>query len=238
MTDATHAQRPVVFIGGWLSAPMDYLDLARVLTRPPYNRIVYITDINRVEWGRLRDPDFRPVLDTLRRTIALALEETGADKVDIIGHSAGGRVARAYLGDAPYYGITYNGHEQVASLVTLGTPHTTWEVYVREFGQFVNDAYPGAYFPHIAYRSVAGKSVRGRRFGTPEQMFAYSSYKVVSGNGEDIGDGVSPTESCFLPEADNLILEGIRHAPYNAPTSWYGAAKVVAVWYGDQMAMD
>ncbi len=237
MTDK-NSNYPIVLIGGWLSSPGDYMPLARLLARPPYRRIVYITDINRFEWGQLRDPDFRPALNTLRRTIELALQETGTDRVDLIGHSAGGRVARAYLGDVPYYGVVYDGQSHVASLTTLGTPHETWEVYVRKFGQFVNDAYPGAYYPHITYRSVAGQSVRGQRFGNPEQMFAYSSYKVVTGNGEDIGDGVSPTQSCYLMGADNLVLEGVRHAPYNAPRTWYGAARVVDVWYGDRVVHD
>lgn len=236
MSSRTRAQRPIVFIGGWLSSPVDYRGLALTLARPPYNRIVYITDINRIEWGSLRDPDFRPVIRILQRTIDIARQETGADTIDIIGHSAGGRVARAYLGDQPYYGTIYNGQSHVASLTTLGTPHSTWEIYVREFGQFVAETYPGAYYPHITYRSVAGESIRGRRFGTPEEMFAYSSYKVVTGNGEDIGDGISPTSSCYLDGADNLILEGVRHAPYNATRTWYGAQQVVDAWFGDTVA--
>ncbi len=208
--------------------------MARTLSRPPYNAIVYITDMNRREWASLRDPDFRPALQRLERTVALALRETGADCIHLIGHSAGGRISRVYLGDQPYYGMTYHGHRCVASLTTLGTPHYTWEVYVRQFGQFVNDTYPGAYHPHIAYRSVAGQSVRGRRWGNPEEMFAYRSYELVIGNGEEIGDGVTPTPSCYLPDAENLILPGVRHAPYNAPRTWYGAPQVVERWFGDR----
>lgn len=226
---------PVVLIGGWLSSPGDYRGLARILANPPYSRVVYIADITRLEWSRVKDPDFRFMMDVVARTVELALQETGAERVDLIGHSAGGRIGRAYLGGDPYYDVVYDGQRYVSSLVTLGTCHTTWEIFVRQFGQFLDDAYPGAYFPHIFYRSVAGEVVRGRRMGSPEEMFAYRSYKIVTGNGEDIGDGVAPTRSCYLPGADNLVLQGIRHAPYNAPNSWYGAPGVVDLWFGDRV---
>ncbi len=235
MAYGIESRRPLVVVGGWLSSPGDYRGLARILSNPPYNRIVYITDIGRFEWGTARDPDFRLMLDIVARTVEVAVRETRAEKVDIVGHSAGGRIARAYLGDEAYYGVIYDGQRYVSSLTTLGTPHMTWEVFVRKFGQFVDEAYPGAYYPHVLYRSVAGESVRGRRVGTPEEMFAYRSYRAVTGNGEDVGDGVAPTQSCYLPGADNLVLRGVRHAPYNAPNSWYGAPGVVETWFGDRV---
>jgi len=234
VVQALQSKSPIVIIGGWLSSPSDYRGLARILANPPYSRIVYITDIGRLEWGRAKDPDFRLMFDILARTVEVAIQETGADRVDLIGHSAGGRIARAYLGDEPYYDVIYDGQRYISSLITLGTSHAIWEVFIRQFGQFVDDAYPGSYYPHIFYRSVAGESVRGRRVGTPEEMFAFRSYKVVTGNGEDIGDGVTPTKSCYLPGADNLVLRGVRHAPYNAPNTWYGAPGVVEEWFGDQ----
>lgn len=224
-------ERPIVIIGGWLSSPGDYTGLARTLADPPFGRVVYIADISRAEWAALRDPNFTPVLDMLARTVELALRETGAATVDLIGHSAGGRVARAYLGDLSYNGVAYDGQSHVASLTTLGTAHETFEVWVKGFAAVVNERYPGAYYPHIAYTSVAGRSVVGRRVGTLEEMFAYRSYEVSYGDGNQIGDGLVPTHCCYLAGADNLVLEGARHAPYNAPRTWYGAREVVRLWY-------
>jgi pimeloyl-ACP methyl ester carboxylesterase len=165
------------------------------------------------------------------RTVELALDETGADRIDLIGHSAGGRVARAYLGHLPYANIAYDGQRYVASLTTLGTSHETYEIWVKEFASMVNERYPGAFYPHIAYHSVAGQSVRGRRIGNLEEMLAYRSYEVSFGDGDQIGDGIVPTTSCYLTGADNLVLEGARHAPYNAPHTWYGARDVVPLWF-------
>lgn len=223
--------RPIVIVGGWLSAPGDYTGMARILAAPPYNRVVYITDISRTEWAALRDPNFTPVLDLLARTIELALRETGSATLDLIGHSAGGRVARAYLGHLPYNGVVYDGQSHVASLTTLGTAHETYEVYVKGFAAMVNDRYPGAFYKHVVYTAVAGRSVVGRRIGTLEEMLAYRSYEVGYGDGNQIGDGIVPTHCCYLDGADNLVLEGARHAPYNAPTTWYGGRVVVPLWY-------
>jgi pimeloyl-ACP methyl ester carboxylesterase len=220
-----------VIVGGWLSSPADYAGMARTLAAPPYGRIVYIVDFGRAEWAGLRDPDFAPALGRLASTVKLALAETGAERVDLIGHSAGGRVARAYLGHLPYLGLVYDGQRSVASLTTLGTAHTTYEIWVKQFAGAINASYPGAFYPHIAYRSVAGESVRGQRIGGLEQMLAYQSYAVSYGDGDQLGDGVVPTTSCFLAGADNLILRGARHAPYNAPNTWYGARAVVPLWF-------
>ncbi|MFV9503246.1 MAG: esterase/lipase family protein [Oscillochloridaceae bacterium umkhey_bin13] len=223
--------RPIVLVGGWLSSPGDYGQMARILAQPPYGRIVYITDFSRTDWAALRDPDFRPVLDVVARTVELALHETGADRVDLIGHSAGGRVARAYLGHEPYHGVVYDGQRYVASLTTLGTAHTTYEVWVKAFAGMVNSRYPGAFYPHIHYLAVAGRSVQGRRFGTVEEILAFRSYEVSFGDGNQLGDGIIPTTACYLAGADNLILDGARHAPYNAPRTWYGAPDVIPLWY-------
>jgi pimeloyl-ACP methyl ester carboxylesterase len=223
--------RPIVIIGGWLSSPGDYAGMARTLASPPYGRIVYITDLSRGDWLAVRDPNFTPVLDTLARTVELALAETGASRIDLIGHSAGGRVARAYLGHEPFRGVAYDGQRRVASLTTLGTAHRTYEVWVKEFAQIVNERYPGAFYPHVAYTAVAGRSVPGRRVGGLEEMLAFRSYEVSFGDGDQIGDGVIPTEACYLQGAYNLVIEGARHAPYNAPRTWYGAPAVVPIWF-------
>lgn len=223
---------PIVIMGGWLSSPGEYAGMARTLAAPPFGRTVYIADFGRGDWLAMRDPDFGPALDALASTVDLARQETGAAYVELIGHSAGGRIARAYLGHLPFNGITYAGHRHVARLITLGTAHTTYEVWVSTFANWVNDNYPGAFYqPAVAYRSVAGESVVGRRVGGLEEMLAFRSYAVSFARGDQAGDGVVPTAACYLAGADNLVLEGARHTPYNAPRSWYGAPEIVPFWF-------
>jgi triacylglycerol esterase/lipase EstA (alpha/beta hydrolase family) len=222
--------RPIVILGGWLSTPDDYLGMARILAAPPYSRIVYITQVSRAQWAALRDPDFTPVLDLLAATVDVARRETGSDQVDLIGHSAGGRLARAYLAAEALDSSRYDGQSHVQSLITLGTAHSTVEVWVAQFAGMVNERYPGAFYKHISYRSVAGRGVQGKRIGTLEEMIAWRSYQVSFGNGDQNGDGVIPTSACYLAGADNLIIDGARHVPYNAPRTWYGAPEVVPLW--------
>jgi hypothetical protein len=101
---------------------------------------------------------------------------------------------------------------------------------VAQFAGMVNERYPGAFYKHISYRSVAGRGVQGKRIGTLEEMIAWRSYQVSFGNGDQNGDGVVPTSACYLAGADNLIIDGARHVPYNAPRTWYGAPAVVPLW--------
>lgn len=53
---------------------------------------------------------------------------TRAPQVDLIGHSAGGWLGRAFIGQAQYKGSVDSSddepHEAVRSIITLGTPHT------------------------------------------------------------------------------------------------------------------
>lgn len=221
---------PVVIVGGYISAPESYRRLAARLKAPPYSRQVLITPISVGDWLMSGDRDFRPLLDTLAATVRRALELSGATQVHLVGHSAGGRLARAYLGEQPYLGKVYAGHRFVCSLITLGTAHTTQEPWTLQFSSFVEQNYPGAFHPQVRYRSVVGDSMRGRRWGSPAESWAFRSYELVAGRGDLTGDGIVPLQSCYLPGADNLVLRGVRHGPYTSRASWYGAAEAIRHW--------
>ncbi|WP_367044390.1 alpha/beta fold hydrolase [Streptomyces sp. Je 1-332] len=60
--------------------------------------------------------DIRTAAELLGRHIEEICERTGHDRVDIVGHSLGGLIAR-------YYAQRLGGDERVRTLVTLGTPH-------------------------------------------------------------------------------------------------------------------
>lgn len=74
-----------------------------------------------------------PILRQLDRTVKQILQQNNASQVNLIGHSAGGWISRIYLGEVPYLGrgeITsslFSAHPQVATLITLGTPHVSQE---------------------------------------------------------------------------------------------------------------
>ncbi|WP_409059234.1 lipase family alpha/beta hydrolase [Streptomyces sp. SYP-A7185] len=60
--------------------------------------------------------DIRTAAELLGRHIEEICERTGHHRVDIVGHSLGGLIAR-------YYAQRLGGDERVRTLVTLGTPH-------------------------------------------------------------------------------------------------------------------
>lgn len=61
--------------------------------------------------------DIRTAAELLGRHIEEICERTGQDRVDIVGHSLGGLIAR-------YYVQLLGGDLRVGTLVTLGTPHS------------------------------------------------------------------------------------------------------------------
>ncbi|MBJ3808478.1 esterase/lipase family protein [Streptomyces flavofungini] len=61
--------------------------------------------------------DIRTAAELLGRHIEEICERTGHDRVDIVGHSLGGLIAR-------YYAQRLGGDARVRTLVTLGTPHS------------------------------------------------------------------------------------------------------------------
>lgn len=60
--------------------------------------------------------DIRAAAALLGRHVAELCERTGQDRIDIVGHSLGGLIAR-------YYVQCLGGDHRVRTLVTLGTPH-------------------------------------------------------------------------------------------------------------------
>jgi triacylglycerol lipase len=75
-------------------------------------------------------------LEPLARRIDEVLEESGAQRLILVGHSMGGLVARAYL--------RRHGTSQVVLLVTLGTPHGGSELAKFGIGENACQMRPGS----------------------------------------------------------------------------------------------
>lgn len=176
----------------------------------------------------------QPILQAIARTVEQARETTGSDRVNLVGHSAGGWISRIYLGDQPYdvhpgdldRPNCWSGHRYVQTLLTLGTPHFSQERWTRRNLDFVNQTYPDAYHDTVRYVCYAGKAVFGQRWRT---WFTYNSYQITSGQGACWGDGITPISAAHLIGAKNLVLEGVYHSPKPGVT-WYGTPQVVDHW--------
>lgn len=222
---------PLVLIGGYLTSPLDYRDLAAALAGPGYGYRVFVAPIGRIRWAITRDWDLRALVNIIRSTVEQARAATGAERVTILAHSVGGTLARIYIGDQPYVGTVYGGFRYVKRLVMLGTPHHSQESWTRQSVSFVNEAYPGAFYDEIAYVSVVGRSVWGDPTGTRLQRWASSTYATVAGPGhaQTWGDGITPLHGAVLPGAEFLVVDGVTHSPFHGQP-WYGDPASLPHW--------
>lgn len=159
----------------------------------------------------------------------------------LIGHSAGGWLARAMLADGRWRSRgPHASADLVAGLVTLGSPHLppvhgSFDL-TRGALRHTHEKYPGAYLwsQNIFYVSVAGVAVEGNRqagVGSLER-FASDSYEKVSGfavddHGEHIGDGITPVSHAHLDGAHQITLECHHDVDSDA---WYGSHEVIDQW--------
>lgn len=91
--------------------------------RSPFNKFtareLYLCNVHNITHMHI---GYRWYLDRLDETVQRACKETGSDRVILVGHSAGGWLARAYIADAKYGALDGAPNPRVAGLVTLGTP--------------------------------------------------------------------------------------------------------------------
>ncbi len=217
---------PVLIVGGFGANWQQYQPLRRTL-QTISGRIVDLVPIALFDWfGVAISDDYSGILEVLDRAVSNVLRDTGVERLVLVGHSAGGVLARIYMGDRPYgrKQLIFNGFQKVATLVTLGTPHTTANAG-RQGGlnqiAFVQQHYPGAYWRFIRYVTVISKGIYGLKSGTPQERGAWQSYEMLTRNGSQWGDGIIPIESALLDGARHVILEGLRHNPHS-DQPWYG----------------
>ncbi|MDX2271262.1 MAG: lipase [Cyanobacteriota bacterium] len=227
---------PTVILPGYLAGARDYFPLQQALEESGCpSRVV---PLRVKDWiPTLGGRAVTPILQALQATIAATQAEFASPKVNLVGHSAGGWIARIYLGSVPYHGQVWAGRRQIASLVTLGSPHTSQERWTLTNLNFVNDHYPGAFWPEISYVCIAGESVLGCRWrwtSLPQpwlSWLAYSSYQLTVGVGDIWGDGITPISAAHLDGATNLTIPGIFHSSRGG-RPWYGSPPALNTWSG------
>jgi pimeloyl-ACP methyl ester carboxylesterase len=225
---------PTVILPGYLAGAIDYQPLAQQLTEGGWPTTV-VPLVRRDWWPTLGGRSMLPILEQLDQTVQQTRQRYQAEQINLIGHSAGGWIARIYLGEKPYDGHgtlpgrAWSAHRYISRLITLGTPHVSQERWTRKNLDFVNLTYPNAFHPNVGHVCVAGRAIWGeRRWGS---WLAYSSYELTCGRGDCWGDGITPIAAAHLVGAENLTLEGVRHSPRSGGL-WYGSPEVVAQWQG------
>jgi triacylglycerol esterase/lipase EstA (alpha/beta hydrolase family) len=225
-------QLPTVIVPGYLESAIAYLPLEKSLRQLGFPTAT--VPLRRRDWlPTVGGRSVAPILRLLDQTVKQILQESQATQINLIGHSAGGWISRIYLGEKPYIArgeinpSVWNAHPQVATLITLGTPHISQERWTRWNLDFVTNNYPGAFYKNVRYVCIAGKTIFGQR--RPGNWFAYSSYQLTCGQGNTWGDGITPIVAAHLEGAENLIIEGVRHSP-RSPGIWYGSPEPLEIW--------
>jgi triacylglycerol esterase/lipase EstA (alpha/beta hydrolase family) len=223
---------PTIILPGYLAGAIAYLPLQASLNQQGIPTTT-VPLVPRSWWVTIGGRPVSPILQALDQTIQQVTAQYGVSQVNLIGHSAGGWIARIYLGEEPYCGKVWQGKSRVHTLITLGTPHSSLERWTKRNLEFVNLSYPGAFHPDVRYVCVAGKAIYGQkslRFG---EWFTYQSYQLTCGQGDCWGDGITPVSSAHLSGAENLTLEGVFHAPKSSPPPdyvWYGSPAPLKEW--------
>ncbi|HEY9699401.1 MAG TPA: lipase [Trichocoleus sp.] len=225
---------PTVILPGYLAGAAPYQEMEAALRS--LNIPVMTVPLRRRHWvPTIGGRSMLPILAQLDQTVKRLMQETGSDRINLVGHSAGGWICRIYLGEVPYdvhpgdrdQTCIWKAHPQVETLVTLGTPHVSQERWTKRNLDFVKTHYPGAFYLQVKYVCVAGKALYGQRDWSG--WFTYSSYELTCGQGDCWGDGVTPIEAAHLEGATNLTLEDVLHSP-RPGKRWYGSPEVVKAW--------
>ena len=225
---------PTVILPGYLAGAKPYQEMEVSLQEMGLPAVT--VPLQRRDWlPTVGGRSMLPILQKLDQTAKKVMAETGSDRVNIVGHSAGGWVSRIYLGEIPYDVHTANAGQVclwkartfVDTLITLGTPHVSQERWTKRNLDFVKNNYPGAFYDGVRYVCVAGKAIYGDR--TWQNWFTYSSYELTCGQGNCWGDGITPVESAHLAGAENITLENVWHSP-RPQKLWYGTPEIVKAW--------
>jgi alpha-beta hydrolase superfamily lysophospholipase len=224
---------PIVIIGGFLSYAWAYRGMQRELSART-GQPVSIANIQGGEWLlAVSSLGWARLLAGLDRAVQQAARSAPGEKITLIGHSAGGVLARLYLSPDPFLGRSYRGLEKVSHLITLGSPHHSQGSWRRggQLSRYIEKRYPGAYFqPEVRYTSFAGKFLRGDRAGSRSQRWAYNRYQEICGEGNTWGDGLIPIQTALLKGSDQMILDGVSHHSVFGD-SWYGSSAAISKWW-------
>lgn len=109
VTDVTAAGTPIILLHGIMDNRSVFAVFRRALRRRGFG-VVHAINYS------LLTGDVRSAARELHGHVQRLLDEAGADRLHIVGHSLGGVIAR-------YYVQRLGGHALVDTLVTLGSPH-------------------------------------------------------------------------------------------------------------------
>lgn len=128
--DPDAANTPIIMLHGYFHNRSAFLIFRRSLKRAGFRNV---TTVNYNVIGH----DVMEMARMVGHHVDATLEESGAAKVHLIGHSLGGLVARAYI-------QLGGGEDKVGTCITLGSPHSGTYAAWAGRGKAARDLRPGS----------------------------------------------------------------------------------------------
>jgi hypothetical protein len=230
----------VVIIGGFLTEPLFYLPLRRrLLVRGA--AAVTIAPIHLPDWLAMIFAGMGPVMLRGARAVREA-RSAAPSSLMVVGHSAGGIVARLAMSTIPFDGRVVGVAEDIGCLVTLGTPHRLlptapsppfWQHPGVRATEFLERTAPGAYLaPRTGYLTVGSTVVPSTRrvpSNASRNIVNHVLRPFVGGVPGAPGDGIVDNVLSQLAGSRHIALPDALHGTFGGP--WYGDDQVVDRWW-------
>jgi pimeloyl-ACP methyl ester carboxylesterase len=183
MSDVVAAGTPIILVHGLIDNRSIFTLLRRGLRRRGFGRVISLSYSPFTQ-------DIRLIAQRLAALVEKTCEETGYERVHVIGHSLGGLIAR-------YYVQRLGGDARVHTVCTLGTPHAgTYAAHLMP-QKVVKQLRPGSAL--MAELAAPAPGVRTR-------FVAFWS---------DLDQLVVPKRSARIDHPDlsarNVLLRGVGH---------------------------
>jgi len=234
----------VLVIGGFMSSPPMYRGLRQLLLDRGVPEVVVVS-IWTPDWmlavgrgqGAIAARTGRALLDA--SAASAASEASAGAPVLVVGHSAGGVIARILTSPDPFEGRPMNASSRIGAIVTLGTPQMSdaegrSAERMSATSRWANEHVPGAFAaPRTGYLCVASDAIVGSSSGDRKARRIDRFYRgvVTAPDGESIpGDGITPLAAALLPGVESIVLHDAEHANVIA-RHWYGDADHVDAWW-------
>ncbi len=238
----------VLVLGGFLTAPPMYRPFVERLRERGAAEVV-VSSVWTPDWLIAAGRGSAAITARSGRALVAAArvsdERSDGAPLLVVGHSAGGLIARLLTAAEPFPGRRFGAASRIGAIVTLGTPHalSAGAGVGRRLNDIVADiaeaAVPGAFYsPEIGYLSVGSRAIRGDLAGSGRERVAYLLYRSVMGRAAvsgTRGDGLVPVGAAMLSGARHIVLDGALHGQ-GGGGPWYGTDAAMDVWWPQALA--
>ena len=236
--------RPTVLVlGGFLTAPPMYRPFVERLRERGAAEVV-VSSVWTPDWLIAAGRGSAAITARSWRALVAASRLSGelsdGSPLLVVGHSAGGLIARLLTATEPFPGRRFGAASRIGAIVTLGTPHALsgGAGVGRRLNGIVagvaEAAVPGAFYsPEIGYVSVASRAIRADPTGDGRERVAGLLYRSVIGRAAvpgTEGDGLVPVAATRLAGARHVLLDHSIHGP-GAGAPWYGSDDALDIWW-------